>query len=397
MKKTIALLLVFAFIFAFAACGKKEEAKETVTVTFDTDGGETIEAKTIEKGSAVVKPSTPKKSGYIFDKWTLNGSEYEFGTAVNEDITLKALWVDPNSGSGSGSGSGGNGGSGGSEDSGKKDEEIKVESLKWENNWYWVQEKCEGDPAFSVSPASLKDKITFTSSDTSIATVNEKGIVYGVKPGKVTITMKCGDKTADLPLEVREAPKPGISLDTDTVTLDYTYSGAGYPEYYSFKVSFNNGASSSSKVTWTSSDPKVASISGDGVVTATDLGHTVITATTEEGYKATADVHVVGSVIRLYYKGSLVQSGIKFEKFYTYEVTVVEESYYSNGYAGSMNVANQVDEIAADKVYYNPYDSEKGSIYFDSSNIPDGGEYFIIQFFDKLNNIYSDKISIQVL
>ena len=127
MKKTIALLLVFAFIFAFAACGKKEEAKETVTVTFDTDGGDTIEAQTIEKGSAVVKPSTPKKSGYIFDKWTLNGSEYEFGTAVNEDITLKALWVDPNSGSGSGS----SGGSGGSEDSGKKDEEIKVESLKW--------------------------------------------------------------------------------------------------------------------------------------------------------------------------------------------------------------------------------------------------------------------------
>ncbi len=65
---------------------------KTYIVTFDTDGGTSIEKQTIEKGKTVIKPSNPSKKGYDFIKWTLNENEYTFTEKVTKNITLKAVW-----------------------------------------------------------------------------------------------------------------------------------------------------------------------------------------------------------------------------------------------------------------------------------------------------------------
>ncbi len=62
------------------------------TVTFDSAGGSAVTAQTIEAGQKATKPADPTKSGYDFKGWTLNGSAYDFNTAVNGDITLVATW-----------------------------------------------------------------------------------------------------------------------------------------------------------------------------------------------------------------------------------------------------------------------------------------------------------------
>ncbi|MBE7064382.1 MAG: hypothetical protein E7384_00995 [Ruminococcaceae bacterium] len=64
----------------------------TYTVTFDSAGGSAVTAQTIEEGQKVTKPADPTKSGFNFKGWTLNGSAYNFNTAVNGDITLVATW-----------------------------------------------------------------------------------------------------------------------------------------------------------------------------------------------------------------------------------------------------------------------------------------------------------------
>ncbi len=64
----------------------------TYTVTFDSAGGSAVTAQTIEAGQKATKPADPTKSGYDFKGWTLNGSAYDFNTAVNGDITLVATW-----------------------------------------------------------------------------------------------------------------------------------------------------------------------------------------------------------------------------------------------------------------------------------------------------------------
>ena len=62
------------------------------TVTFDSNGGSAVTAQSIEAGQKATKPADPTKDGYDFKGWTLNGSAYDFNTAVNGDITLVATW-----------------------------------------------------------------------------------------------------------------------------------------------------------------------------------------------------------------------------------------------------------------------------------------------------------------
>ena len=44
------------------------------TVTFDSNGGSAITARSIQAGQKATKPDDPTKDGYDFKGWTLNGS-----------------------------------------------------------------------------------------------------------------------------------------------------------------------------------------------------------------------------------------------------------------------------------------------------------------------------------
>ncbi|MBQ8136993.1 MAG: InlB B-repeat-containing protein [Clostridia bacterium] len=62
------------------------------TVTFDTDGGSAVEDQNVPNGGKATRPDDPVWEGFDFIGWTLDGADYDFDTAVTEDITLKAVW-----------------------------------------------------------------------------------------------------------------------------------------------------------------------------------------------------------------------------------------------------------------------------------------------------------------
>ena len=62
------------------------------TITFNSNGGSSVASQTVEAGRTVNRPSNPTRNGYIFKRWLLNGNEYNFGSAVNSNITLVADW-----------------------------------------------------------------------------------------------------------------------------------------------------------------------------------------------------------------------------------------------------------------------------------------------------------------
>lgn len=72
------------------------EPVTTYTVTFVTgEGGSPVQNQTVNAGEKATKPTTnPTKNGYTFKHWstTENGSEYDFNTAVNKNLTLYAVW-----------------------------------------------------------------------------------------------------------------------------------------------------------------------------------------------------------------------------------------------------------------------------------------------------------------
>ncbi len=63
------------------------------TVTFGTDGGSSVEDQTVEYGNTAQKPADPTKEGYVFKGWKLGDKDYDFDSAVTEDIVLKASWA----------------------------------------------------------------------------------------------------------------------------------------------------------------------------------------------------------------------------------------------------------------------------------------------------------------
>ena len=69
-------------------------AASSHTVTFVTVGGSDVAAQTVAYGDKAEEPTDPTKAGYAFDKWTLNGADYDFEAPVTGDIILVAQWSD---------------------------------------------------------------------------------------------------------------------------------------------------------------------------------------------------------------------------------------------------------------------------------------------------------------
>lgn len=67
---------------------------QSFTVSFSVgDGATGVADQTIYFGFKATKPTDPVRSGYSFGGWMLDGSEYDFGTPVRDNITLTAKWL----------------------------------------------------------------------------------------------------------------------------------------------------------------------------------------------------------------------------------------------------------------------------------------------------------------
>ena len=67
---------------------------ETVTATFNTDGGNDIDKLIIEKGKIILLPINPVKEGYIFVGWcNEDGNFITENMIITKNTTLKALWI----------------------------------------------------------------------------------------------------------------------------------------------------------------------------------------------------------------------------------------------------------------------------------------------------------------
>lgn len=65
------------------------------TITFDTNGGSSIESITQDYNSSITKPADPVKEGYIFLDWYMDSAlttPYVFDTMPSLDMTLYAHW-----------------------------------------------------------------------------------------------------------------------------------------------------------------------------------------------------------------------------------------------------------------------------------------------------------------
>ena len=125
----------------------------------------------------------------------------------------------------------------------------------------------------TVLPEDVTDKtVTWSTSDASIATVDNEGNVTAVAVGEATITATCGDKTATCKVTVNPILAESITLDKTELTLTIGASekltATVLPEDVSDKT-----------VTWSTSDASIATVDAEGNVKAISVGEATITAT----------------------------------------------------------------------------------------------------------------------
>jgi uncharacterized protein YjdB len=154
-------------------------------------------------------------------------------------------------------------------------------------------------PIFQPVNASDK-KVTWSSSDPSVARSEGNGAVRAMGPGAalITATTQDGNKTAACAVTVLSGADAvrvtGVSLDNASLTLGAGGSGT-------LAASVQPGDATNKSVSWSSSNADVTSVVSGGAtatVKAKDTGAATITATTSDGgMTATCVVTVVDAIV----------------------------------------------------------------------------------------------------
>lgn len=129
-----------------------------------------------------------------------------------------------------------------------------------------------------VKPSTASKTVTYTSSNPAVAAVSSKGVVKAVASGSAVITAKAGTKKATCKVVVKEkaVDVTGVVLDQENISLTVT-------ETSQLIATVNPEDASDKSLQWTSSNPVVAKVNGEGLVSALAEGEATITVTAGNG------------------------------------------------------------------------------------------------------------------
>ena len=221
------------------------------TITFNAQGGVSSASTMATVGGKLPSLPTATYGTKHFDGWFMTstgGSIISTSTVFTENKTVYALW----------------------------DTAKSVTGVTLDKESATVNMGGSLKLNATVSPADATDpSVVWSSSDNTVATVDNSGNVTPVKTGtaRITVTTNDGGKTATCDVTVQHVPIESVTLNKttailsvgDTVTLTPTVT----PTTADVKT-----------VTWESSATTIATVDQNGVVTAVAAGTATITVKT---------------------------------------------------------------------------------------------------------------------
>lgn len=161
--------------------------------------------------------------------------------------------------------------------------------------------------------AERAQTVAYKADNTSVATVDQRGNITAVAPGKTKIRLTAqGGATAVVDVEVSGVPVTAFSLNAHTLEMNKG-------DISGLSCQFNNGAMAQN-VVWSSADSDIVQVDSAGRITAVGAGQTEVRATTASGMFDTAlvKVNVKGDSVQVapgdltVGVGSSVQLGVRF-------------------------------------------------------------------------------------
>ncbi len=140
-----------------------------------------------------------------------------------------------------------------------------------------------------VPEDATRKEVTWTSADERIATVDENGVVTGVKRGSARITAMSTDGA-----KIRANINVQVTQSAEEITLDKAELSVDVGRTAFLKATVLPKDTNNKKVVWSSTDESVATVNAQGRITGVAVGDCEIVCTSEEvgTVQAKAVVHV---------------------------------------------------------------------------------------------------------
>ena len=169
---------------------------------------------------------------------------------------------------------------------------------------------------YCTMPTNATNSVEWYSDDTSIATVTSSGIVKGIKEGSTVVRVKT-DNGRCSSCKINVASSNVSPSDIKIINGPYHVE-----EGYSLRMYYELTPSDAiTKLTWTSDDPSVMTVSKEGVITSKKTGSTYIRVKTYNGKES-----------KLYvYSGNLQEGNFSYEGYaqdgclWSYKITDKEK------------------------------------------------------------------------
>ena len=187
-----------------------------------------------------------------------------------------------------------------------------------------VGELTDLDPVF-VPANTTNRNVVWSTSDSSIAVVDEDGVVKGIKAGTVTITMTAEESGLSYAKEItviQPVKKIVLSSSEEILLVD---------DSMQLEAEVLPEDASNKNIVWSSDHEEIASVDEDGVVYALQEGKAVITAASEDGNaKASCIITVMSNEM---YPGIYIKG---LESSYTYTGSAIKPEF--DVYDNSVNL-----------------------------------------------------------
>ena len=164
---------------------------------------------------------------------------------------------------------------------------VFVTSLDLNETQLFIENGKTENLTASISPANAYPVLNWSSSNTSVATVDENGKVTARSVGTSNITARTTDGS-----NLSTSCLVEVYNLVSSVKLNYTSLILEKGETKAITATVTPSNAYNKKLLWSSSNPSVAEVDSTGLVTAINIGNTVISATTTDGSNITSTCNV---------------------------------------------------------------------------------------------------------
>lgn len=205
--------------------------------------------------------------------------------------------------------------------------DVAAESLVLSNTMLTLDVGEVKVVSYTVLPEDASNNtVEWSSSNPSVATVNNVGIITGIGAGSCTVTGSCGSASARISVTVKK-PVEELILNENNITIR-----EGDTSNLVCTISPNDA--SDKKVSWTSSDSSIATVNSDGSVTGLKVGKCTITASCGgKTISASVTVKKKGPDFKKLYDGLTSTNGWTLGSDYSYlsaDTNIYNSDDYTN-------------------------------------------------------------------